>query len=100
MQRRESVLSVGSILLAFLASQHHTLHMLLMALGAGGASMSFMAMFPMVRRAMLILALLMIGWTIRQLYRQQQPKAMRLMGSLSAVVSLALVAWSVYQFGI
>ena len=45
--RKEGILSVGAVVLAFLASQHHTLHMLLLAIGVGGAGMSFMTTFPL-----------------------------------------------------
>ena len=99
MLRRESLVSAGSMLLVFLASQHHTLHMLLMTVGVGGAGMGFMTVFPVVRRAMLVLSLLMTGWTLYQLSRPHRPKPMRLTGGLSAAVSLGLIVWSVYQYG-
>lgn len=100
MLKRESVSSVGSMLLAFLASQHHMLHMLLITAGVGGAGMGFMTMFPVIRRSMLILSVLMTCWTLYSLQRQRRPKVMRLVGGLSAAVSIGLVVWSVYQFGI
>ena len=59
--RREWLLSIGAMVLAFLASQHHNLHMLLLSFGLGGAGMSFLTAVPSVRRAMLIMSLAMIA---------------------------------------
>jgi hypothetical protein len=98
--RREGLTAVGSMLLAFLASQHHTLHMLLFTLGMGSAGMGFMNQFPVLRRAMLLMSLMMTGWTVYRLWRRQRPTGMRIFGALSAALSLALIGWSVYQFGL
>jgi hypothetical protein len=44
--RKEGILSIGAVVLAFLASQHHTLHMLLLAVGLAGTGMGFLTAFP------------------------------------------------------
>lgn len=42
---KEGLTSIGAVILAFLASQHHNLHMLLFAIGIGSAGTSFMTCF-------------------------------------------------------
>lgn len=98
--RKESLTAAGSMLLAFLASQHHNLHMLLFTVGMGSAGMGFMTHFPMIRRFMLLMSVVMTGLTVWQLWRRQRPAPMRVVGGISAAVSLGLVVWSVYQFGL
>lgn len=100
MLRREGLAAGGSMLLALLASQHHTLHMLLLTLGMGSAGMSFMNQFPLLRRAMLLMSLIMTGWTIYRLWSRQRPAGVRIFGGLSVALSLGLIAFSVYQFGL
>lgn len=98
--RREGITSVGSVILAFLASQHHTLHMLLLAVGVGGAGMSFMQAFPLVRRFMLLLSLVMAAVTAYQTLRRHRPTVMQVMGGISVALTLGLVVWSTLQFGL
>lgn len=100
MMRRENLTAAGSMALAFLATQHHNLHMLLVAMGMGSAGMGLMTNFPLIRRLMLAVSLVMAGTTLYGLWRHQRPVRMRIAGGVSAAVSLALVAWSVYQFGL
>jgi ubiquinone/menaquinone biosynthesis C-methylase UbiE len=57
--RREWLLSVGAVALAFLGSQHHNIMMVLVALGLGSAGMNLMTELPFVRLAMLALSLVM-----------------------------------------
>ena len=97
---KEGITSVGSVVLAFLASQHHTLHMLLLAVGVGGASMSFMQAFPLVRRFMLLVSLVMAAVTAYQTLRRHRPTQMKVMGGISVALTLGLVAWSTLQFGL
>ena len=94
------VASIGSIVLAFLASQHHTLHMLLFTLGMGSAGMSFMTMFPVVRRVMLLMSLAMAGVIVYQVRDPKRPIPMRIMGGVSILLTLGLLIWSVMQFGV
>ncbi len=98
--QRERVLSIGAMVLAFLASQHHSLHMLLLAAGLGGASATLMTAVPLVRRVMLVMALVMVVVMVYQMRNAKRPKSVRLMNVVSIVVTLGLVAWSVMQFGL
>lgn len=98
--KKEGLTSVGAVALAFLASQHHTLHMLILTLGVGGAGVSFMAVFPVVRRAMLLMSLVMVGVTIYQIWRAKRPVSMRIVGGVSVVATVGLVLWSIIQFGV
>jgi hypothetical protein len=98
--RKEGITSVGAVVLAFLASQHHTLHMLLFTIGLGGAGMGFMTMFPMVRRVMLLMSLAMVGVIVHQVRDPNRPTSMRIMGGLSILLTLGLLVWSVLQFGV
>lgn len=87
------------MLLAFLASQHHNLMMLLFAFGLTDVAMNFMTAMPIVRNIMLGMSLAMIaviGWQIRDATR---PRSMRIMGTVSIAVTIGLSAWSIAQFG-
>ncbi len=97
--RREALTSIGAVILAFLASQHHTLHMLLLAVGVGGAGTGFMTTFPLIRRAMLFMSLLMVVVILYQVRDPKRPLRMRITGGVSVLVTVGLVAWSVVQFG-
>lgn len=97
---QEVLTSVGPVVLAFLASQHHTLHMLILSLGVGTAGMSFMAMYPDIRRGMLVVSLLAAGFAAYQATRRGQPRWMRLVHVLSVTSTLILVGWSLVQFGL
>jgi hypothetical protein len=98
--RREWLLSVGAVALAFLGSQHHNLMMVLFALGLGSAEMNLMTEMPLVRFAMLALSLLMVAGIAYQISRPGRPLAMRLTVSLSILLTLAIVGWSVLRFGL
>ncbi len=98
--RKEGITSVGAVVLAFLASQHHTLHMLLFTMGLGGAGMSFMTMFPLVRRVMLLMSLATVGVIVYQVRDSKRPASMRIMGGMSILLTLGLLVWSVLQFGV
>ncbi len=96
---RDVLVSAGPVVLAFLASQHHTLHMLVLTFGVGTAGMSFLTLYPAIRRGMLALSLVAAGVAAYQATRQARPLPMRLVNALSAVATLGLVAWSLAQFG-
>lgn len=97
---REWLLSVGSAGLAFLASQHHAVMMVVLAVGLGDAAAGPMTAAPAVRRAMLAMSLVMaavIGW---RMLGRRRPRRMRLLGAASIVLTLALAAWSIARFGL
>jgi hypothetical protein len=98
--QKNRLLSIGAVVLAFLASQHHTLHMLTLVFGLGGAGASFMTTAPWLRRAMLLMSLVMtavIAWQIRSADR---PRSFRISGAVSIALTLGLVGWSIMQFGL
>lgn len=97
--RRGWLPSIGAMVLAFLAGQHHNLHMLLLSLGLGGAGTSFMTAVPLVRRAMLLLSLAMVAVIGYQIRDAKRPRSMRIMGAVSIVATLGLAAWSIQQSG-
>lgn len=96
----EGITSFGAIFLAFLATQHHNLHMLLFAIGIGGAGMSFMTMFPVIRQIMLLMSLAMVGLMVYRARDSRRPTSMRIVNVVSVLVTLGLVTWSVSQFGL
>ena len=97
---KEWITSLAAVALAFLASQHHNLHMLLFTIGLGGAGISFMTMFPMVRRIMLLMSMAMAGVIVYQIRDPKRPVPMRVMGGVSIILTLGLLVWSILQFGI
>ena len=97
--RREWLLEVGAVGLAFLGTQHHNLMMLLFAVGLGNAGMSLMTQLPLVRDAMLAMSLLMGAVIAYQISRPHRPTAMRVTGALSILLTLGLAGWSVLHFG-
>ena len=96
--RKEWLLSFGAVALAFLGSQHHNLMMVLFALGLGSAGMNLMTEMPLVRLLMLALSLVMVAVIAYQISKPGRP--MRITGSLSILLTLAIVGWSVLRFGL
>jgi hypothetical protein len=98
--QKERVLSIGAVVLAFLASQHHALHMLLLVVGLGGAGTSFMTTAPLLRRAMLLMSLVMVAVIAYQIRGADRPWSLRISGAISIVLTLGLVGWSITKFGL
>ena len=98
-RRGDSIPAIGAIVLAFLASQHHTLMMALLAFGLGGAAMSVMTVIPVARTVMLGLSLVMVAVIAWQIRDARRPRSMRIMGALSIVATIGLSVWSVSRFG-
>ncbi|MBI3964247.1 MAG: hypothetical protein HY329_01320 [Chloroflexi bacterium] len=94
------LVSVGSAALVLLASQHHLIHMLLLTAGTGVGSMTLLTVYPVLRRTMLVLALVMTAVTLYRSWQPQRPQAARWVSSVSAVVTLGLLGWSVSQSGL
>jgi len=92
--------SIAAVALAFLASQHHNLHMLLLAFGLGAAGMQFMTAVPALRDAMLGMSLAMVGVIAYQIRDTRRPASTRVMGVISIFATLGLSAWSVARFGL
>lgn len=99
--RARSILaSLGPVALAFLASQHHALHMLLLTFGVGTAGLSFLTLYPNLRRAMLAASLLIAGLAAYRALNPRQPRWLRLLHTLSALTTLAVVGWSIAELGL
>jgi hypothetical protein len=98
--RREWLLDIGAVVLAFLGTQHHNLMMLLFAVGLGNAGMSVMTQMPLIRDAMLAMSVLMAAVIAYQISRPSRPTAMRVVGALSILFTLGLAGWSVLHFGL
>jgi hypothetical protein len=92
--------AVAGALLALAASQHHTLHMLIIALGAGSAGSSFMQGYPAVRRAMLLVSIGVVAVNLRSLQRRPPPPGVRRWILGISALTVALVVWSVARFGL
>lgn len=98
--RRKWLLSLGAVALAFLGAQHHNLMMTVLAVGLGSGGMSLMTEMPLVRDTMLAMSVVMvavIGW---QIMRPKRPAAVRLVGALSILLTLAIAGWSLLRFGL
>ena len=100
MKRFCSIGSIGAVLLAFLGSQHHTLHMLLLAAGLGGAGTGLMTAFPIFRRAMLLMSIAIVGVLAYRLRDADCPRTVRIVNGVSILLTLGIVAWSVVEFGL
>ena len=98
--REESATSIGAALLAFAASQHHNLHMALIALGLGGSGMTFMRVYPGIRRGMLLASVVMAAVSLRSIHHGRANPAMRTLTIGFSVLTLAIIAWSVIRFGL
>ena len=98
--RREWLLSIGAVVLAFLGTQHHNIMMLLFAVGLGNAGMSLMTSLPWVRDAMLLMSLVMATVIGYQISRPNRPMAMRVTGTLSILVTLGIAGWSLMHLGL
>ena len=92
--------AIAAVLLAFLASQHHNIMMGLFALGLSDAAMGFMTAAPLVRQIMLGMSLAMVAVVAWQVKDRRRPPPMRVAGALSILITLALAAWSIVQFGV
>lgn len=98
-RRGGNIPAIGAIVLALLASQHHTLMMALLAFGLSGAAMSVMTVVPVVRTVMLGLSLVMVAVIAWQIRDARRPRSMRIMGVLSIAATIGLSVWSISRFG-
>jgi hypothetical protein len=91
---------IGAAVLAFVASQHHNIHMLAIALGLGGAGASFMQSYPAIRRVMLLVSIGMVVFTLISLRRRPVSPGMRVWVVLFSILTIGIVVWSVARFGV
>ncbi len=92
--------SLAAWAFAVLAGQHHLLHLLLVSFGLGGAGAGAMTTVPLVRRAMLLLALVLSAMTMVRLRRRPAARGARLVGAASILVTFGLIARSVILYGL
>lgn len=92
--------SIGGMLLAFLSTQHHNLHMLLLTLGVGGSTMTFVQSFPAVRRIMLLVSVGVVALNLRALRHRSAPAWMRAATIAFSAITLGIVGWSVVRAGL
>ena len=59
-----------------------------------------MTAYPLIRRAMLLVALALAGVTAYWLVRHRPPLAQRVVHLVSILLTLGLLVWSVSQFGV
>lgn len=101
--RLAKITGIGSVVIALLASQHHLLHMLILALTLGMAGMSGMNSMagypPFVRQGMLVMSAVMVGVTIWQMRAWRNNRSMVVLGGVSIVLTLGLIVWSITQYG-
>jgi len=97
---KQRALSIGAVVLAFLTSQHHTLHMLVLVFGLGSAGASFMRTAPWLRRGMLLMSLVMVAVIAYQIRRSDRPRSFRISGAVSIALTLGLVGWSIANLGL
>jgi hypothetical protein len=88
----DHVPSLSAMLLAFLASQHHTFMILLLAFGFSGAAMSFMTAAPIIRDVMMGMSLAIIPVILWQMKDSRRPRSMRIIGAISIVATLGFSA--------
>jgi hypothetical protein len=98
--KTEGTASIGAMALAFLASQHHNIHMVLLTLGLGGSGMTFLQVYPGIRRGMLLASLVVVALNLRSLKRRPMTSVMRRLVVIFSVLTAALVVWSLARFGI
>ncbi len=96
--RKAQLAAIGSVIVAFLASQHHLIHMLILLVTFGTAGMSFMSAFPLLRRGMMLMSLVMMGITFWQVWHWRQNRSMVVLGGISVALTLGLLLWSIAQF--
>lgn len=94
------IAAIAAVVLAFLASQHHTIMVSLFAFGLGNTAISFMTAAPLVREIMIGMSLVMVAVVAWQIKDRRRPRSMRVTGAISIVATLALAAYSIFHFGL
>jgi hypothetical protein len=70
------------------------------AMLAGAAGFGLMDDYPSVRRAMLLLSLLMVGLAFVQSWRHRGSRLKRYVGGASMALALGTLVWSAAQLGV
>src|ERR1700731_2167950 len=103
MLSRKSQTTTGllSLILSFLASSHHWLHMgILLLLGGSTNMMTAMSAVLWLRRLMIVMTMLTVLISVYRLYRHICKDTWIIsLTSLSVVISVGFVTYSLYHFG-
>lgn len=90
--------AIGSVLFAFIASSHHWLHTLLIALGFTTLGSSLFLMSPPLKLIFLLISLLVSGWFIvvaKRKWKKNRPSAWVYL--ISSIISIVLVISAIPQ---
>ncbi|HZG15423.1 MAG TPA: hypothetical protein VE710_10410 [Candidatus Bathyarchaeia archaeon] len=93
--------SIASLLLAFLASSHHWLHMtVLFLVGSQTSMMATMSSMVWLRRLMIAVTAITIGVSLYRLLRHKGcSKAMKYVTIISAILSVGFIVYTLVTFG-
>jgi hypothetical protein len=95
---RQTAASLFSVILSFLASSHHWLHMALLTLFGG--SMASMSQFLWIRRFMIVMVLVTVLFTVYRLVSHRCRNVWMLaMQIASVLVSVGFVVYTLVTFG-
>lgn len=100
-KRSQAAASLLSVILSFLASSHHWLHMgILFLLGGSTNMMANMTQVLWIRRFMIVMTLVTVLFTVYRLYKHRC-KERWVIGStvISATLSFGFVYYTLNQFG-
>lgn len=100
-KKTQATTSILSLVLSILASSHHWIHMtVLMLMGSSAGMAAMMSHLAWLRRLFIIASVVMVVVSVVHLSRHgSKGKWMIIMVSLSAVISLGLVGYTVYAYG-
>lgn len=102
-KKQQAATSIGSLVLSFLASSHHWIHMVILLAMGGSMSMAMGGTMPAVvwfRRLMILFTVITVGYSIYRLLRHKNMDR-RIVGFTvaSSVISVGLVIFTLIQFG-
>lgn len=98
---KERVAAIGSPLLSILANLHYLMGTLmrLMLLMGGAGVMSGTRDSPWIRRGLLLIALLTVGFTLSRMLSRKQTRWTLLLNSFSVLFTAGMITWSIAMFG-
>ncbi|MFC4766851.1 hypothetical protein [Effusibacillus consociatus] len=100
-ENRQAAVSLSSVLLSFLASSHHWLHMgILLLLGGSTNMMATMSGVLWIRRFMIVATVFTVLVSLYRLYRHRNKrKWIFALTIASAFLSVSMILYTVSQFG-
>lgn len=93
--------SVASIIFSIIASSHHWLHtVILFVLGSSTNMIVDMSGLLWTRRAMIMITLIMSIYSVYRLIKHKHmPLLMRVINTLSVLISLGFIFYTIFNFG-